>query len=99
MLKDMLIPLVCESNFSPRIVFKNICQLDGFPLPLLGYRLFYDLNLLLRQAIEFIDKLFDLAVGGLDLALKTPEKVAASFRSSRGSQFCSVGVEIVIQGS
>ena len=95
----MLLPLVRESNFSPRIVFKNICQLDGFPLPLLGYRLFYDLNLLLRQAVKFIDELVDPAVRGFDLALKTPEKVAPPFRSSRGSQFCSVGVEIVIQGS
>ena len=95
----MLLPLVRESNFSPRIVFKNICQLDGFPLPLLGYRLFHNFDLLLRQPVQLINELVDLAVGGLDLALKTPEKVAASFRSSRGSQFCSVGVEIVIQGS
>lgn len=67
----MLLPLVCESNFSPRIVFKNSCQLDGFSLPLLGYRLLHNLNLLLSQPVQFVDDFVDLVVGGLDLALKT----------------------------
>jgi len=31
----------------------------------------YDLNLLVRQAIQLIDELVDLAVSGVDLALKT----------------------------
>ena len=58
-----------------------------------------NLNLRLCQPIKFVDELVNLAVGGFDLALKTPERIASPFRSSRGSQFCSVGVEIVIQGS
>ncbi len=30
----------------------------------------YNFNLILRQPIEFIDELVDLAVGGVDLAVK-----------------------------
>ena len=33
------------------------------------YTLLHNLNLLLRQAIKFVDELVDLAVGSLDLAL------------------------------
>ena len=66
----MLLPLVCESNFSPRMVFKNICQLDGFSLPLLGYCPFHNLDLILSQALKLIDELVDLAVGGVDLVLE-----------------------------
>jgi hypothetical protein len=33
-------------------------------------RLLYDFDLLLRQAIQLVDQLVDLAVGGIALALK-----------------------------
>lgn len=36
----------------------------------LASRLLHDLDLLLREAIKFVDELVDLPVGGFDLALK-----------------------------
>ena len=41
------------------------------PNPSFCSSLFYDLNLLVRQPIHFVNELVDLAVGGFDLALKT----------------------------
>ena len=63
-------PLVCESNFSPRIVFKNNCQLDGFSLPLLCYCLFHNVNFLLREPIEFVGEWINLLAGDFEFALK-----------------------------
>ena len=48
----------------------NLCRWL-FHLSLFGYRLLHNLNLLFRQAVEFVDELVDLAVGGFDLALTT----------------------------
>ncbi|MBI4489397.1 MAG: hypothetical protein HY694_09960 [Deltaproteobacteria bacterium] len=44
--------------------------MDGYSLPLLGYCLFHDLDLILYQPVEFVDELVDLAVGGFDITQK-----------------------------